>query len=115
MYKRARLFALKKNDDNMAYEYATKYIRPLLGDDAFYEMNKMDAKFKEEESIKDEDDTKANNDKTQPLSDGYYFIYCEHSGKALDIEGGSKQPGAKLIQWNIHGGDNQKYFIKSCT
>ena len=111
MYKRARLFNLKKNDENLAYEYATKYIRPLIGDKAFYEMNKKDV---EEASIKDKTDNGDDfkKEEKRPIEDGYYFIYAQHSDKALDIEGGSNNPGAKLIQWNIHGGDNQKFYFK---
>jgi hypothetical protein len=38
-------------------------------------------------------------------------IATAHSGKVLDIEGGSKEQGARLVQWGRHGGANQLFRI----
>jgi beta-lactamase superfamily II metal-dependent hydrolase len=35
-----------------------------------------------------------------PAMPGYYSIRAAHSGKVLDISGGSAYPGAKVIQWD---------------
>jgi len=43
----------------------------------------------------------------QPQAD-HFFIVSE-TGKVLDIQGGSKQQGAKLILWPFHGGLNQQF------
>lgn len=32
-----------------------------------------------------------------------------HSGKCIDVGGWSQQNGARLIQWDCHGGSNQKF------
>ena len=41
-----------------------------------------------------------------------YYIVSEHNPKlVLDIEGGSKNEGAKLIVWDYHGGENQRFKI----
>ena len=42
-----------------------------------------------------------------------YRIVVNHSGKVLDVEGASKENGAKLIQWDWHGGRNQQFKIIS--
>jgi hypothetical protein len=39
----------------------------------------------------------------------YYHLSFRHSGKCLDINGGHKENGAPAIQWDCHGGDNQKF------
>jgi len=39
----------------------------------------------------------------------YFFIYSEHNGMVLDIEGGSTTQGGKLILWPFHGGENQQF------
>jgi hypothetical protein len=41
---------------------------------------------------------------------GYRFI-AEHSGQVLDVEGGSHAPGARLIQYDWHGGPNQRFRV----
>ncbi|MGW2809968.1 RICIN domain-containing protein [Streptomyces sp. NPDC001450] len=49
-----------------------------------------------------------------------YKIVARHSGKCLDVSGWSKADGAKVIQWDCHGGANQRWeFVdigdpKSC-
>lgn len=35
---------------------------------------------------------------------------AKHSGKAMDIQGGSTGNGARLLQWSFHGGQNQQFF-----
>src|SRR3954452_23386682 len=41
----------------------------------------------------------------------YETLRAQHSALNLDVSGASKQPGAKVIQWYINGGDNQKWSI----
>ena len=36
----------------------------------------------------------------------------QHSGKVLDVTGGSTDDGAVIQQWPWHGGDNQRFFIE---
>ncbi|SHF07267.1 RICIN domain-containing protein [Streptoalloteichus hindustanus] len=45
-----------------------------------------------------------------PLPGGPYTYAAEHSGKCLDVEHGSKDNGAPVIQWTCHGGTNQGWF-----
>lgn len=40
-----------------------------------------------------------------------YLVKAKHSGKCLDVGGGSRNNGANIIQWNCHGGDNQRFRI----
>jgi hypothetical protein len=35
------------------------------------------------------------------------------NGKAIDISGGSKSQGAKVIVWDRHGNSNQQWSLKS--
>lgn len=35
---------------------------------------------------------------------------ARHSGKCLDVEGGSMASGAKVVQWPCHDGDNQRWY-----
>lgn len=42
---------------------------------------------------------------------GYKHITVLHSGKCLDVEGRSTNDGAKLQQWDCHGGDNQTWEL----
>jgi len=46
---------------------------------------------------------------SQESSGHYFFIYSEHNGMVLDVEGGSSKQGAKLIVWPFHGGLNQRF------
>lgn len=36
---------------------------------------------------------------------------ARHSGKCLDVSGGSTNNGANLIQWECHGGANQHFLV----
>lgn len=38
-------------------------------------------------------------------------MYASHSQKALDVEGGSTNDGARVIQYTFHGGNNQLWWI----
>ena len=38
-------------------------------------------------------------------------LQARHSGKCLDIKSASNNNGAPLIQWNCHGGYNQKFHF----
>lgn len=40
-----------------------------------------------------------------------YAVIAQHSGKCLDVEGGSFDHGARLIQWACHYGNNQQFQI----
>lgn len=40
---------------------------------------------------------------------------CEALGTALDVTGGSRDNGAMIIQWDWHGGDNQRWPQESCS
>jgi hypothetical protein len=41
-----------------------------------------------------------------------YSIQNVHSGLVLDIEGGSHNDGARVLQWNLHNGKNQKWILQ---
>jgi hypothetical protein len=44
------------------------------------------------------------------MANHYFFIVSEHNPNlCLDISGGSKDKGAKLITWDYHGGENQRF------
>lgn len=47
-----------------------------------------------------------------PQGDGYYVIKSLESGLYIDISGGSTDSGARLVQWPLHGGDNQLFHIE---
>ncbi|PLS67685.1 MAG: hypothetical protein CV045_12210 [Cyanobacteria bacterium M5B4] len=36
-----------------------------------------------------------------------FWLVAKHSGKCLDVSGGSKANGAPIVQWTCHGGNNQ--------
>lgn len=42
-----------------------------------------------------------------------YQLIAQHSGHAMDIEGGSTAAGALLVQWNPHSGQNQRFQFVS--
>lgn len=41
----------------------------------------------------------------------YYKITSKHSGKCLDASGWSRENGARIIQWDWHGGANQRWQL----
>ncbi|RKP57324.1 hypothetical protein D7Z26_04940 [Cohnella endophytica] len=43
----------------------------------------------------------------------YYKIIARHSGKALDVSGGSTADGGDVIQWTTSGNANQQWKIES--
>ena len=56
---------------------------------------------------------KGGNNKKPPQGPkpGIYRIQATHSGKCLDIYGGSKAANTKAIQWPCHNGANQKWLL----
>ena len=46
---------------------------------------------------------------------GPFTITARHSGKVLDVAGGSRNRGANVIQWQSHGGNNQKWIYEPST
>jgi hypothetical protein len=42
-----------------------------------------------------------------------FFIQSVHSGKYLDVEGGSSDQGAQVIIWDFHGGSNQQWSSRN--
>lgn len=47
----------------------------------------------------------------QLLANGTYVIKNNHSGKVLDVSGGSTADGANIIQYSANGGDNQLWNV----
>jgi len=41
----------------------------------------------------------------------YYRLTAKHSGKCLDVYGAYRNDGAQVIQWDCHGGDNQRWNL----
>lgn len=48
---------------------------------------------------------------TRTSSTPAYLVRAKHSGKCLDVGGWGKHNGAPIVQWNCHGGDNQRFRI----
>ncbi len=46
-----------------------------------------------------------------PVGDAYTIVNVD-SGKAIDISGGSAEPGAKLIAWDLSKNDNQLFYME---
>ena len=44
--------------------------------------------------------------------DGWYKIQVAQSGKYLSIENAGNENGARLVQWDYAGGNNQKFMLK---
>ncbi|MCA1848256.1 MAG: RICIN domain-containing protein, partial [Actinobacteria bacterium] len=40
-----------------------------------------------------------------------FALRAVHSGKVLDVSNGSTENGAPIIQWDWHGGNNQRFWI----
>lgn len=49
--------------------------------------------------------------KQKPLNE-YYTLHFQHSGKCIDVEGNQLHDGAKVLQYDCHGGDNQKFLLQ---
>jgi hypothetical protein len=48
-----------------------------------------------------------------PEPNAWYAIYARHSGRAIDIAGSNTAQGAKVMQWDFHGGPNQLFRLES--
>jgi hypothetical protein len=46
------------------------------------------------------------------FGNGIYGIRAKHSGKVFDVVGASKKNGARIIQYDWHGGSNQLWSLK---
>jgi len=44
--------------------------------------------------------------------DGFGIVNSMESGKVLDVSKGSPDAGARIVQWDWHGGDNQRFAIE---
>src|SRR5262245_48723552 len=42
---------------------------------------------------------------------GCYHIIAKHSGKALDVDSFRKEDCANVFQYELHGGDNQRWIL----
>ena len=47
----------------------------------------------------------------ESMGKGYYAIYAQCSGKALDVANSSTDPETNVLQWTYHGGDNQLWML----
>ena len=43
---------------------------------------------------------------------GFTPLVASHSSSCLDVNGGSLDDGASIIQWQCHGGDNQQWRLE---
>jgi hypothetical protein len=50
---------------------------------------------------------------SDPFDDKILCVKSRHSGKSADIYGGYTDDGKLLIQWESHGGDNQRFKFKA--
>lgn len=48
-------------------------------------------------------------DSGQIIPNGTYRVISRHSGKALDVSGGSTADGANVLQWTYRGSNNQRW------
>jgi Ricin-type beta-trefoil lectin domain-like/Protein of unknown function (DUF1800) len=46
------------------------------------------------------------------LQQGIWELVARHSGKCLDVSGGSVDDSAAVIQWTCHGGANQHWIVE---
>ena len=49
---------------------------------------------------------------TSGSTSGFDALVASHSQKCLDVNGGSLDDGASIIQWQCHGGDNQQWRLE---
>ncbi|MCW7536909.1 RICIN domain-containing protein [Aquabacterium sp. A7-Y] len=47
------------------------------------------------------------------LPDGTYLLRARHSNKCADVKAASDENGANVHQWRCHGGDNQRWALRS--
>jgi len=45
----------------------------------------------------------------------YFVITSKQTGLALDVKGGSANPGTPVVMWGKHGNNNQQWFIDPVT
>jgi Tol biopolymer transport system component len=48
----------------------------------------------------------------RPSTSGFDTLVASHSQKCLDVNGGSLDDGASIIQWQCHGGVNQQWRLE---
>ena len=48
----------------------------------------------------------------RPSTSGFDALVASHSQKCLDVNGGSLDDGASIIQWQCLGGDNQQWRLE---
>ncbi len=48
-----------------------------------------------------------------PLEPDWHVVMADHGNLCLDVGEGSVQPGARLILWERHGKDNQKFRFRN--
>lgn len=50
------------------------------------------------------------------MDEGKYFVIRSRmNGLVLDIQGGTGDPGSKVVMWSHHGGDNQVWYTDHVT
>ncbi len=55
--------------------------------------------------------TRSNTPTGDPGLAGTYYLRNRHSNKYMDVGGWSTEPGGNIIQWDYHGGNNQKFRL----
>ena len=96
----------------------------LSAQDAFRLMNIMDDKKRREKEERERYDKAIKSGaglmtglltefaRSQPIESGIYSVHAEKDGNYVwDIEGRSKEDGARLTLWKNHGGDNQRFYF----
>ena len=51
----------------------------------------------------------------RPATSRFDTFVASHSQKCLDVNGGSLDDGASIIQWQCHGGANQQWRLEAVT
>ena len=46
---------------------------------------------------------------------GLYSIHSKNTGRVINVEGGSVETGASMLQWDYHGTTNQQYYFEEAT
>ena len=106
-------------------ENGTYYIKTVLNEQKVLEVANSSKADSAKIQLNDKDKNGKDNQKFEIINvgNGYYTIKLKHSGKVMDVRGGGKTKGTKIIQYKATGKDNQlwefeyagngMYYIKS--
>lgn len=98
----AEYLGLEKTGEKVSIEEGTYILESALGTDKVANVANGSMNNQAAVTLNSNNDVSSQRFEIISAGSGYYYIIAEHSGKALDVRGGSKDPGTVIQQYTLN-------------